>query len=129
MPPRSVDTERDDALDVMIEYGTALFDASTVERLAGHLEVLLAASVAEPGRPVAELPLLTGEGHRELLAGWRGPRRPRPALAAHQLFARQAALRPAPEVVTEGTPPAWDIAAHMARSPVWPPTKLPEVQA
>ncbi|MEV5215334.1 amino acid adenylation domain-containing protein [Streptomyces albidoflavus] len=87
-------TERDDALDVMIEYGTALFDASTVERLAGHLEVLLAASVAEPGRLVAELPLLTGEGHRELLAGWRGPRRPRPALAAHQLFARQAALRP-----------------------------------
>ncbi|MFE7671413.1 amino acid adenylation domain-containing protein [Streptomyces albidoflavus] len=87
-------TERDDVLDVMIEYSTALFDAETVERLAGHLEVLLAASVAEPGRPVGELPLLTGEGHQELLAGWRGPRRPRSPLAAHQLFARQAALRP-----------------------------------
>ncbi|WP_436319389.1 amino acid adenylation domain-containing protein [Streptomyces koyangensis] len=87
-------TERDDVLDVMIEYSTALFDAETVERLAGHLEVLLDASVAEPGRPVGELPLLTGEGHQELLAGWRGPRRPRSPLAAHQLFARQAALRP-----------------------------------
>ncbi|MGW6598225.1 amino acid adenylation domain-containing protein [Streptomyces sp. NPDC055036] len=87
-------TERDDVLDVMIEYGTALFDAATVERLAGHLEVLLAASVAEPRRPVAELPLLTGKGHRELLAGWRGPERPRSPLLAHQLIARQAALRP-----------------------------------
>ncbi|MGW9673071.1 amino acid adenylation domain-containing protein [Streptomyces koyangensis] len=87
-------TERDDVLDVMIEYSTALFDAETVERLAGHLEVLLDASVSEPGRPVGELPLLTGEGHQELLAGWRGPRRPRSPLAAHQLFARQAALRP-----------------------------------
>ncbi|MGW2263282.1 amino acid adenylation domain-containing protein [Streptomyces koyangensis] len=87
-------TERDDVLDVMIEYSTALFDAETVERLAGHLEVLLDASVAEPGRPVGELPLLTGEGHQELLAGWRGPRRPRSPLAAHELFARQAALRP-----------------------------------
>ncbi|MFZ4134195.1 amino acid adenylation domain-containing protein [Streptomyces koyangensis] len=87
-------TERDDVLDVMIEYSTALFDAETVERLAGHLEVLLDASVAEPGRPVGELPLLTGEGHQELLAGWRGPGRPRSPLAAHQLFARQAALRP-----------------------------------
>lgn len=35
----------------------------------------------------------------------------------------------APEVVTAGISPAWAIAAHMARSPARPPTKLPEVQA
>ena len=43
-------------------------------------------------------------------------------------ISRSASIR-APEVVREGTSPAWAMAAHMARSPATPPTKLPEVQA
>ena len=42
-----------------IEYATDLFDATTIDRLAGHLERLLAAAVAAPELAVAALPLLT----------------------------------------------------------------------
>ncbi|MGJ6968062.1 amino acid adenylation domain-containing protein [Streptosporangium sp. G11] len=47
-------------------YRTALFDAATVERMAGHLENLLRDAVARPGVPVSELELL-GEAERRLL--------------------------------------------------------------
>ncbi|MGH3991835.1 MAG: condensation domain-containing protein, partial [Pseudonocardiaceae bacterium] len=50
---------RDDSLNLTIEYNTDLFDASTIERMAAHLEVLLEGIAANPDRPVAELPLLT----------------------------------------------------------------------
>ncbi|HEX6900060.1 MAG TPA: condensation domain-containing protein, partial [Thermoanaerobaculia bacterium] len=51
-----------------VEYAVDLFDAGTVERLTGHYRTLLEGMVADPGRPVADLPLLTGEEERQLLA-------------------------------------------------------------
>ena len=40
-------------MDVAIEYNTDLFDAATVERMTGHLLVLLKGIVAEPERPLS----------------------------------------------------------------------------
>jgi amino acid adenylation domain-containing protein len=49
-----------------IEYGTDLFDASTVARYAGQLEVLIAGIVADPERRIADLPLLTAAEEEQL---------------------------------------------------------------
>jgi amino acid adenylation domain-containing protein len=46
------------------EYDRDLFDATTVERLSGHFECLLAAAVHRPELALADLPLL-GEAERE----------------------------------------------------------------
>ena len=51
--------EVDDGLRFRLEYNTDLFDAATAERMMGHLETLLAAAVADPGRPAGGLAVLT----------------------------------------------------------------------
>ncbi|WP_146169671.1 non-ribosomal peptide synthetase, partial [Actinoplanes italicus] len=71
-------TAEDEAgLHAAFEYGTALFDESTVQRMADHLIALLAAVVADPDVPVARLPMhapagLTGPSVA-LAAGFTGP--------------------------------------------------------
>jgi amino acid adenylation domain-containing protein/thioester reductase-like protein len=52
-----------------LQYSTALFEKDTVERLLAHLEALLAGIAADPGRPVAEYPLMPA-AEREQLAAW-----------------------------------------------------------
>ena len=42
-----------------LEYNTDLFEASTIERMIGHLLTLLEAVVANPGQRIADLALLT----------------------------------------------------------------------
>ncbi|MBO0806799.1 MAG: amino acid adenylation domain-containing protein [Actinobacteria bacterium] len=57
----------DGSLRGSLEYATALFDRSTVVRLAGHLLRLLESIAAGPGRPLSELAMLDGgERHRLL---------------------------------------------------------------
>ncbi|HVR96984.1 MAG TPA: amino acid adenylation domain-containing protein, partial [Thermoanaerobaculia bacterium] len=53
-----------------IGYALELFDAPTVDRLAGHFANLLAAAAAEPGLRVSELPLLSGPERHQALAEW-----------------------------------------------------------
>ncbi|MFD0891312.1 condensation domain-containing protein, partial [Streptosporangium algeriense] len=65
-------TERPDALDVMIEYNTDLFDAETVERISVHLRTLLGNLVAEPERPLGDVPMLDEAERRRLLVEWNG---------------------------------------------------------
>ena len=48
------------------EYATDLFDASTIERMAGHWRSLLGAMLASPGSRLSDLPLLS-EGERQQL--------------------------------------------------------------
>ncbi|WP_447009850.1 non-ribosomal peptide synthase/polyketide synthase [Saccharothrix hoggarensis] len=59
--------EADDALHGAVSYSTDLFDAATVERLTGNLAVLLEAAVADPDRPLAELPLMADDERRHAL--------------------------------------------------------------
>ncbi len=60
--------EHDGKLSGVLQYNTDLFDATTMERMAGHFATLLGGIVADPGRPVSQLPLLTGEELRQLAA-------------------------------------------------------------
>jgi amino acid adenylation domain-containing protein/FkbM family methyltransferase len=57
-----------EGLEGEIEYSTDLFDATTVERYAAELEVLLAGIVADPEREISALPLLTAAEDRLLLS-------------------------------------------------------------
>ncbi|MGC9671571.1 amino acid adenylation domain-containing protein, partial [Planosporangium sp. 12N6] len=94
---------RDGGLNLAIEYNTDLFDAATVERLAGHLEVLLAGIAADPDRPVAELPLLTPAERRRVLVEYNDTARPVPETVLPALFEAQAAGTPdAVAVVHDG---------------------------
>ncbi|WP_354670630.1 amino acid adenylation domain-containing protein [Amycolatopsis solani] len=58
--------DADGALSGIFEYPTALFDATTIERLAGHFTTLLTRIADAPGTPVGELDLL-GEAERDHL--------------------------------------------------------------
>ena len=56
----------EDGLSLLLDYDAELFDASTVATLAQRFVVLLGAIVAEPSRPVADLPILTAADQRFL---------------------------------------------------------------
>ncbi len=85
----------DDGLSLRLDYNRRLFAATTAERLLVHLERLLAAALAAPERPLAELPLLADEERRQLVA-WSGAGgEPDPAAPlVDRAIAAQAALRP-----------------------------------
>jgi amino acid adenylation domain-containing protein len=79
-----------------IEYGTDLFDASTVARYAGQLEVLIAGIVADPERRIADLPLLAASERQQVLYEWAtGPQVSAAGeTTVHALFEAQAARTP-----------------------------------
>ena len=62
--------EMGDELKLGVEYSTDLFDGSRINRMLGHYQRLLEAIVAEPGRPVADLPLLTEPEQKQILFDW-----------------------------------------------------------
>jgi non-ribosomal peptide synthetase component F len=49
-----------------IEYSSELFDRSTIEQLAGHLEMVRAALVDNPESPLNQLQMLTPHERRQL---------------------------------------------------------------
>ena len=63
-------TEAPDGITGWIEYRTDLFDAPTVDRMAGHLRNLLAAVAIAPGEHVSQLVLLSQEDRFQLLHEW-----------------------------------------------------------
>jgi amino acid adenylation domain-containing protein/non-ribosomal peptide synthase protein (TIGR01720 family) len=97
-------TQSAGALTAVIEYNTDLFDAATVERLAGHLLVLLDGVLADPTRPLSDLPLLTEAERHRVLVEWNGTAMPFPAdRCLHELIAEQTRRRPEGVAVACGT--------------------------
>ncbi|MDV7391172.1 condensation domain-containing protein, partial [Arthrospira platensis SPKY1] len=62
--------EDGDHLSGALEYNVDLFDAATIERMAGHFQTLLANLVAEPDRPLAAVSMLTAAEQAQLLGAW-----------------------------------------------------------
>ncbi|HVF48754.1 MAG TPA: amino acid adenylation domain-containing protein, partial [Pyrinomonadaceae bacterium] len=78
-----------------LEYSTDLFDATTIERMAAHLETLLEGIVESPESRLSALPLLTTEERQKLLVGWNDTFTDYPrALCIHELFEAQAVRTP-----------------------------------
>ncbi|MEP2639446.1 amino acid adenylation domain-containing protein [Roseobacter sp.] len=77
------------------EYATALFDAATIDRLAGHFRGLLGAIVRTPGTPVGHLEYLPVSERKQLLETWNDTQTPLdPALRFAQIFEAHAANQP-----------------------------------
>lgn len=64
-----LDTGRADELVADLVWRSVLYDEASIRRVFGHLTTVLDAMIADPDRPVAELPLLTA-GEERQLAGW-----------------------------------------------------------
>ncbi len=93
--------EADDALLAALAYSTELFDAATVRRIVGHLEMLLRGAMADPERRLSELPLLTELERHQLLGEWNVPGRTSgPRRCLHERFESVAASTPEAIAVT-----------------------------
>jgi hypothetical protein len=84
-----------DGLHGTIEYSTDLFDASTIQRLAGHFQTLLQGIVDDPDQPIARLPLLTDSERHRILVEWNNTKTDYPGdQCVHQLFEAQVEKTP-----------------------------------
>ncbi|WP_273826188.1 non-ribosomal peptide synthetase [Pseudomonas asplenii] len=87
--------EQDGRIGGGLEYATALFDAATVARFAGHLRQVLEGMVAQPLQPVTALPLLSAVERDRLVRDWNGREQAFDArLCLHELFEAQASRDP-----------------------------------
>ena len=85
------------------EYSTALFDAQTAARMMQHVLALLEASLANPELPIAELPMLSADERRKIIALSSGKQ---PTVSndrrIDQIFAACAAAAPDAEAIICG---------------------------
>ncbi|RML31405.1 non-ribosomal peptide synthetase, partial [Pseudomonas syringae] len=87
-----------------LEYASDLFERATIERMAGHLQVLLEGMVADDQQAVAELPLLSCEQRRQVLESFNDTAAAYPAdKLLHQLFEEQVAQQPDALAVVDET--------------------------
>ncbi len=91
-------TDAGDTIIGSLEYASDLFEASTIERLCGYFQCVMAAMAADERHSVATLPLLPPAERELVLHGFNGAAAAGPAAPAgvllHQLFERQVAARP-----------------------------------
>ncbi len=59
-----------DGLELVMLYDRALFDGGTVDRMLAQVELILKGLIENPGSRLLDLPLLTQEEKRQILAGW-----------------------------------------------------------
>ncbi|MEO7360915.1 MAG: amino acid adenylation domain-containing protein, partial [Gemmatimonadaceae bacterium] len=87
--------ETHDGLGVVLEYRTDLFDEGTMDRLFGHLQVLLEAVATNADRRVSDVPLLTTSEHQQMVYDWNATERAYPANATlNELIETQVARAP-----------------------------------
>ncbi len=97
-------SEATDGLVCEMEYSTDLFDGETIGRMLRHFQSLLEGMVADPGRRLSTLPLLSPAERRQLVVGWNDTESDYPKdRCIHELFEAEASRTPdAPAVSFEG---------------------------
>jgi aspartate racemase len=94
--------DRPEGLFGRFVYSTDLFDASTMERMAGHFETMLEAIVADPEQEISRLPMLTA-AEKQQLADWNQTDVEFPRdFCMHELVEAQAARTPGAIAVEHG---------------------------
>ena len=79
---------------LLLDYATDLFDGETIDRMAGHLAVVLEAAAADPARRISTLPRMT-DAEATALRAWNRTAAQVPAGdTLHGLFEAQAARTP-----------------------------------
>jgi amino acid adenylation domain-containing protein len=95
--------ETDEGLLASITYNSDLFDATTIERMLNHYQVLLEGIVAEPNQSLALLPILTPVERNQLLEEWNDIQDYTQDKAIHELFEAQVERAPnAPALSFDG---------------------------
>jgi amino acid adenylation domain-containing protein/non-ribosomal peptide synthase protein (TIGR01720 family) len=85
------------------EYNADLFEAATIERMAGHYQVLLEGIVADPDQSITTLPMLTEAEQRQLFVEWNDTTAEFPCdMCVPQLFEEQVERDPDAVAVTAG---------------------------
>ncbi|HEX6199795.1 MAG TPA: condensation domain-containing protein, partial [Thermoanaerobaculia bacterium] len=111
---RSWEGAADEAVTLIWEWSSDLFDRSTMLRMVGHYRNLLAAALAEPERPVAALAILSRPERAQLLAGWNDTAVAYPGhRSIPELFAEVAAARPEAVALRQGE--CWWTYGELAR--------------
>ncbi|MET0399654.1 MAG: amino acid adenylation domain-containing protein [Longimicrobiaceae bacterium] len=77
-----------------LTYRGDLFEASTIDRMAGHFRLLLEGAVADPGHAVSGLRLVGPEEERRVLEEWNPPRDCPDQALVPRLLREQAARTP-----------------------------------
>ncbi|MFD9739248.1 amino acid adenylation domain-containing protein [Umezawaea sp. NPDC059074] len=94
--------EAHDALHGAINYNTDLFDAATIERMTGHLAVLLDDIVTDPDQPIAALRLMTSDEQRHVLHAGNDTSHPVPDTTVTGLVQTQTARTPHATALVDG---------------------------
>lgn len=96
--------DRRDRIFGPITYNPDLFDHSTITRMVGNWRTLLTGAAAEPGKHVAELPILTDAERNQIVAEWNNGQVDYPRdRCVHGLIEAQAERTPeATAVLCEG---------------------------
>jgi amino acid adenylation domain-containing protein len=82
-------------LPLVLDYNTDLFDRTTIERMLGHLHVLLHGIASGPDRELGQLPLLGSREREQVLHSWNQTEVEwSDDACVHELVARQAAQAP-----------------------------------
>jgi amino acid adenylation domain-containing protein len=85
-----------DAVTMLWEYNSDLFEDSTVQRIITHYQQILQSMMADPEQKVAEICLLTEEERRQVLVDWNQTGKEVSfGECIHELFSRQARQAPA----------------------------------
>ncbi len=98
--------DRPEGLIGRFEYNTDLFDATTIERMVGHWQTLLAGIVANPEQHIAELPLLTETERQQIVVSWNetaySAANPAKDVCLQQLFESQVERTPNVTAIRSG---------------------------
>ncbi|WP_164744562.1 condensation domain-containing protein, partial [Paenibacillus xylaniclasticus] len=88
-------SEREDGLQIVVEYCTDLYQRETVERMAQHYLQLIRAAVSEPEMELSKLSMLTVEEKHQIVNVFNTTEAPYPKeKTIHRLFEEQVERTP-----------------------------------
>ncbi|MDI1443026.1 non-ribosomal peptide synthetase [Polyangium sp. 6x1] len=92
-----------DGLSGFVEYSAELFDESTIERMMEHFSTIVREVVADPERPIDEIPLLSQAERHRILSAWNATETPVPrSSCVHHAFELQVARTPDAQALVFG---------------------------
>jgi amino acid adenylation domain-containing protein len=83
-----------EGLEGELIYCVDLFNADSIERMAGHFQNLLQGIIADPDQTIDRLPLLSDAERRLVVEEWNQTSCDYPEECVHRLFEHQAARKP-----------------------------------
>lgn len=93
----------DDTLSVRLTYAADLFERATVQRMAGHFQVLLSGAVANPGTRLSEWEMITPAERHRILVEFNDTAAEFPRdTPTHELIEERVAAAPRLPAVTSG---------------------------